>query len=201
VENVVGKVYGLLTVLTEAERKEEHRRRVLVRCSCEAATEKVVTLEHLRSGRTTSCGCVHKALLRARSTTHGSTKHPLYGTWKNMRQRCQNPRNSKYVNYGGRGITVCERWDSFENFILDMGPTYKRNLTLDRKDNSLGYSPENCRWATPVEQSMNRRNTLKVTLNGRTQALKDWCLELDLKYPTVYHRLKAGKTPAQALSR
>jgi hypothetical protein len=193
-ENVVGKTYGLLTVLAEVERKA-YQRRVVVHCSCESATEKVVYLGHLLSGNTSSCGCVQKAA----RVTHGLRKHPLYRTWAGMLTRCRNPNEKTYKDYGGRGITVCERWQKFENFYSDMQPTYKEGLTLDRKDNSKGYCVDNCRWASPAEQAKNRRSNINVTLNERTQCLKAWCEELNLNYKTVHQRLKSGKTPEQAL--
>ena len=199
-ENQVGKTYGMLTVLAEAERAGKNRR-VLVRCSCEAAPEKVVYLGDIRSGATTSCGCANKAALKAANTTHGLRQHPLYRTWAQMLQRCQNPNYGQYSDYGGRGIAVCERWQKFENFYEDMQPTHREGLTLDRKENNQGYSSENCRWATRTEQNRNQRSNRKIILNGRTQCLSAWCQELNLSYSTVMKRIhRSGKTPEQALT-
>jgi hypothetical protein len=157
-ESQVGKVYGLLTVLADVESASKQRR-VLVRCSCEAGTEKTTQLGNLRNGNTTSCGCVARAAAKARSTTHGLTQHPLYSTWVKMLQRCQNPSNLKYFSYGAKGITVCERWQKLENFLADMEPTHKEGLKLVRKDTAQGYNPENCWWATSAEQVRNRLRT------------------------------------------
>lgn len=184
--------------MAEAERAGRNRR-VLVRCSCEAATEKIVHLGHLRNGHTSSCGCVHKAATKAAKTTHGLRKHPLYETWRAMLNRCQNPNHTHYSDYGGRGITVCESWQKFENFYTDMEPTYREGLTIDRKDNNQGYGPDNCRWATRTEQSRNRRNNLNITLNGKTQCLAAWCEELKLNHNTIRYRIFRGQTPEQAL--
>jgi hypothetical protein len=198
-EDHTGKVYGLLTVLAEADRAGRTRR-VVVRCGCQEATEKVVRLCHLRSGHTTSCGCAQRVATKKSNTTHGLKKHALYHVWKDMLNRCQNLNCKTYHHYGGRGVEVCERWQSIENFIADMELTFKEGLTLDRKDNNQGYSPENCRWATRAEQNRNTRRNVNITLEGRTQCLEAWCKELGIKRSTVYYRLKSGKTPEQALT-
>ena len=108
-----------------------------------------------------------------------------------MRTRCLNPNDRYYANYGGRGIQVCERWlHSFENFLQDMGKKPTINHTLDRIDPDGNYCPENCRWATQLEQANNRTNTRMVTHNGETKSLGDWSRELGVKYFTLYSRLK-----------
>ena len=115
----------------------------------------------LVSGRQKSCGCLKRERTTQRNTTHGLHKHELYNTWKNMWQRCTNPNNPKYPRWGGRGIKVCERWRSFENFLADVGER-PPGMTLDRRDNDGNYEPDNWRWATPAEQAANTRN-LKLT--------------------------------------
>ena len=132
---------------------------------------------------------------------HGHTKSPTYGTWKAMRQRCSNKNVRCWDRYGGRGITVCERWaNSFSNFLADMGekPTGK---TLDRKDNSLGYFKENCKWSTCGEQARNRRNNVVMTVNGVTGCLADLCRRFGVRRGRVWHRIfKFGWSPEQAFS-
>lgn len=93
--------------------------------------------------------------------THGLTTHPIWRAWAAMRQRCQNPRHFAFARYGGRGIEVCDRWESFENFRDDMLPTWERGLSLDRIDNDGDYASENCRWATAKQQANNRRAPIK----------------------------------------
>jgi hypothetical protein len=117
-----------------------------------------------------------------------------------MRTRCNNPNQPGWPNYGGRGITVCERWDSFENFLVDMGQMPGRGYSIDRIDNDGNYEPGNCRWATRAEQSSNTSRNVLVTHNGITKTLTQWSDDLGLNRGTVrtrYHR--QGKTPRQAL--
>ena len=117
-----------------------------------------------------------------------------------MQRRCNNPKSSRYADYGGRGITVCDRWQDVALFHKDMSAGYVDGLTLDRIDNEKGYSPENCRWATAHQQMRNRRSNIKVTIGGRTQILKDWCKELGINYHSAYNRItKMGWEPEQAL--
>lgn len=116
---------------------------------------------------------------------------PEYGTWNAIKQRCHNPNNPAYANYGGRGIKVCARWRrSFTAFLGDMGPRPADKTSIDRIDNSKGYSPDNCRWATQAEQMRNTRATVMIEYKGRSMILIDWCEELGLDYNTMAQRMK-----------
>lgn len=119
---------------------------------------------------------------------HGMHKTPTYNSWTCMKGRCDNESNKDYYNYGGRGISYDPKWKTFKGFIEDMG-IRPENMTLDRIDNNAGYTKENCRWVDNKTQSNNRRNTLNITFNGKTQTLKDWSVELGFQYTTLYRRL------------
>jgi hypothetical protein len=117
-----------------------------------------------------------------------------------MLQRCTNPKNPSFERYGGRGITVCERWRDFAAFQADMGEP-PAGLTLDRKDNDLGYQPENCRWATDAEQTRNTRRNRRLTLDGRTQCMSDWARELGIRQQLISRRLSDGWPVERALAK
>ncbi len=134
------------------------------------------------------------------STSHGMSFSTTYSSWASMKSRCLNSRDEHYPQYGGAGITVCQRWsESFQSFLEDMG-SRPINMTLDRINNNKGYSPDNCRWATPKEQMRNRRNTLLLTLNGKTMPATAWAELLDIPYSTILHRLQRGDSVERALA-
>jgi hypothetical protein len=126
---------------------------------------------------------------------------PEYSSWRSALQRCCDPTFVYYSYYGGRGITVCERWRDFSNFYADMGPRPTPQHTLDRIDNDGPYAPKNCRWATRQEQARNRRSNRMLTHNGETLCLSEWAERIDLPANALYMRLYNGWSTEQALTR
>lgn len=158
--DISGQRFGRLTAVCATEKNA--RGTFLWRCACDCGGVKVVSGAALRAGKTRSCGCLLPDIIRATKTTHGHSKKnnvtTEYKIWGSMRKRCENKNASNYERYGGRGVTVCERWHSFENFLADMGSRPFHGAELDRKDNDGPYSPDNCQWATPSANSRNRRS-------------------------------------------
>jgi len=155
----VGQRFGRLIAVKEMPKTAQGRRQWQFSCDCGTA-KYVARIDHVRGGLIVSCGCHRKAAVaaavRVANTTHGMTKTPEFKAWDAMLQRCLNPKNFSYSRYGGRGITVCKRWRSFENFYKDMGPRPHSKLSIHRIDNDKGYFPKNCKWATRAEQYANR---------------------------------------------
>lgn len=180
--DVIGHVFGRLTVRSEAERLNGKSRRVVCRCEC--GVEKTVLLGHLRSGATQSCGCLAREIARRNRRKHGlfaghacvpnEARTRLYTIWMNIHQRCRNPQNPSYRYYGARGIAVCDQWADFGAFrawALTNG--YSPELTIDRVDNDGPYAPENCRWATHSQQRRNRPDVYRIPIGGQVLTLTE----------------------------
>jgi len=168
-------------------------------CLCECGNTLAIRGSSLRKGLTTSCGCYHAE----KCTTHGMNKTPEHRAWRDMKARCAGTDAAKtnYPYHAGRGIPVCNEWiNSFVNFYRDMGPKPSRKHTLDRINNDKGYSKDNCRWATVNQQTNNTRRNVKVSLNGATFNLKEWCQRKALNYNTVRSRIRRGWSAESALA-
>jgi hypothetical protein len=131
---------------------------------------------------------------------HGLHSTPEWQSWKAMRSRCNNPGNVSFYRYGGRGISICSRWDDFKTFLADMGPRPSKNHTLDRIDTDGDYTPANCRWSSSRVQSRNRTSNRLLTHLGRTMTVTDWETELGFPRNTLFNRTKAGWTVEQMLT-
>ncbi len=204
VKDMTGLTFGYLTVLRRhglSNRPRSKQATWLCRCIC---GEEVVRIgANLRStlrGPKKSCGCRHGEMIVDATGSHGMTNHPAFSTWTAMRSRCSNPNDKDWRNYGARGIRVCARWrESFENFWADMGATWQRGLTLDRKRNDRGYSPANCRWATAEQQSNNRRGNIFITTPSGRMSIAQAARAFGVKPITLRKRLERGWTVAKAL--
>lgn len=157
-------------------------------------------ISNVKSGAIASCGCLRKELTSARRTTHGMRQSREYISWARMLQRCQNPRSTGWEEYGGRGISISERWMKFEDFFEDMGPMPGPNYSIDRIDVNGNYEPGNCRWATAIDQARNRRNSIIVEYDGEKMHLIDACKMIGISYSTVQTRLNRGWSMKDALS-
>lgn len=198
--DLVGQKYGRLTVLSRAPNGTSNR--VCWNAQCDCGTQKVVSSNSLRCGRTLSCGCLYRERVRdpkAKARKHGMCFTPTWHSWNSMVQRCTLPSYTGYERYGGAGITVCDRWLEFAAFRADMGDR-PAGTTIDRIDNSKGYAPGNCRWATPSQQSRNRSISKLVEYQGRVQCVAEWCEELGLPLGRTYRRLSAGYTTERAFN-
>lgn len=171
-------------------------------CACECGNE-IILPSHRLHGHTLSCGCLATDVLIERNTVHGKTNTPEYNNWRAMKERCCAESHRQHRDYGGRGITVCPRWlHSFENFLADMGERPTADHTIDRIDNSRGYSPDNCRWATPTEQGRNKRNNATVVIDGREITIIELSEKTGISYTTLYGRINHQKlSPEEAISK
>lgn len=197
-EDLSGRRFGMWAVVRRGE-NIGHVAAFICRCDCGATS--LVRGHSLRSGGSTGCGCARSKRLGDRARSHGKHNHHLYGTWVAMRDRCRRKNHDQFKNYGGRGITVCDRWADFESFLEDMEPSWRHGRTLDRIDNDGNYTPENCKWSTQSEQLSNQRPKRSITFNGETRALSDWARVVGIHPSTLNNRLARGWPLEVALTR
>ena len=185
-----GQRFGMLRVMRMSETRLYSQR--AFECLCDCGKTSLVCGASLRRGATQSCGCQTVHLGNVYAQTHGLYYSKLHPTWRSMKERCLNPNCKHYKFYGGRGVTVCERWLEFEPFYRDNIDRYVPGCTLDRIDNDGPYTLENTRWSTATRQARNRRNTSWITYKGETKSRADWADDLGIKYITLCKRIDAG---------
>lgn len=196
-----GKKFNRLTVIGLSNTRKQGR--LSWDCICDCGASVIATGNALRLSQQKSCGCLQKEKARnsilkftseniSPSLKHGMAGTRIYETWKNIKRRCLDKKSRAYKWYGGRGIKVCQEWDKFENFYIDMGASYRSNLTIDRIDVSKGYSKENCRWVGYKVQANNRTSNHLITFNGKTQNIQQWAEELGIPRTRINNRVIRG---------
>ena len=188
--DLMGQRFSRLIVLSQDTKTR--RNRVAWLCQCDCGKQATVTAYNLRGGNTKSCGCLVIDIGAQRLTKHGEYGTRLYRIWRGMHRRCYDPKRLEFFRYGGRGIQVCKQWFKIENFISDMGDPPSSKHSIDRIDNDGPYSPENCRWATAKEQSLNSRQPINVTLRGQTLNISEWARRIGIGEASMHARLKEG---------
>ena len=202
--DITGNRYERLTVVRKAEEASKWE------CVCDCGKTIYVRGPDLRRGLMKSCGCLRRetsARNGRAQTTHGLRNTRLYKEWVSMKTRCYNQNSPNYADYGGRGIAICEEWRndflSFYEWAMANGydATAPRGVcTIDRKDNSGPYSPENCRWITNREQQNNKRNNRWLTYNGQTKTIPQWADETGINTSTIHNRISKGWSVERALT-
>ena len=165
-------------------------------CLCDCGNITTASNWELRSRHKKSCGCEKRI---SKCKTHGLSQNPIYRIWQGMMSRCYKKNNKSYLRYGGRRISVCERWKDINNFFNDMGYPPKK-MSIDRMDNNGNYELSNCKWATPIEQANNRKNNRILNLNGKCQSVMMWSRETGIQSNTISRRLILGWSIEEALT-
>lgn len=192
VHDLTGQKFGLLKVLGL---EETNTRKTYWKCLCECGNIKTVRSDSLQCGAIRSCGCIKKQQDRINLTanhSHKMSKTRLYHIWQNMKSRCSNPNNQDYQRYGGRGIAVCKEWEnSFSEFMKWANKSgYSETLSIDRIDFNGNYEPNNCRWATPKQQSNNRSSNHLVTIGKETMNISQWCEKYGIKLSVIRGKIR-----------
>ena len=186
-EDYINKTYGYWTIISSAKSKSR-KKSFLCRCKC--GNERVVNLDTLLLGKSQSCGCFHREMMKNKLTTHGQTGNRIMTIYFDIKNRCYCENNNRFKDYGARGIKMCEEWKNNSSLFVEwaFANGYSDELSIDRIDVDGNYCPENCRWITIKEQSQNKRNSIKFTFFGITKNLKQWCECINEDYAKMYAR-------------
>lgn len=208
--DITGQKFSRLTAVKQVGR--DKGRQALWEFKCDCGNTCITRASSARNGNTRSCGCLPKEMIKyialkylplahAATTTHGKSKERVYRIYKAMKARCYNHHNMKYHNYGAKGITICDEWLNNSQTFIDWAALngYKDNLTIDRKNNDKGYSPDNCRWVTVAEQNRNTSQNVYLTLNGQTRIMTDWAKMMGMHPTTLAGRLRSGWSVERAI--
>lgn len=202
--DLTGKKFGKLIAVSRSENTNQNRAQWLCRCEC--GGEKIAQAAYLNKGTTRSCGCLadeqRKTAAQSQCTPYSRTNmYRERKTWENMIARCYDKTRHDFKWYGGRGISVCEKWrNSFEAFVVDMGMR-PASMTLDRRESSTDYSPGNCRWATATEQANNRRSNHCITIDGRTLTIAEWARHSGIGERVIATRIARGWDERRAVEK
>lgn len=195
---LVGKKFGNLTVISFVEKKNRHNRWL---CHCDCGKDVVCYQYNLLRGTSTSCGCLRSYYAKKSRNCHGESYTRLYREWSAMKVRCYNKNTHYYKNYGGRGIKVCDEWQTFWPFrewAYKNG--YNDDLSLERKEVDGDYCPENCTWIPVAKQASNKRTNVFIEFNGEKKTVSQWAKDTGLSKELILWRLRNGKTPEECLS-
>ncbi len=206
VKDMMGMSFGRLTVIQYAGLN--HKNFAMWKCRCECGKTTTVYGSALRNGHTRSCGCLnreHTARMGKGNLKHGHSRRTgasiTYRSWQSMIQRCENPSHTEYMNYGGRGITICTRWrESFDSFLDDMGSRPNNRFEIERINNDGNYDPSNCRWASRQDQCRNMRSNRMLACDGQTRCLAEWVEITGISRGTIKSRLARGWDEQKAIS-
>ena len=189
--DMTGKRYGCITAVRPNGLCKSRDIKWLFKCDC--GVEFSASGYAARNGKIATCPECAAKRIASGSIKHGMSSTPEFGIWTDIKTRCYNQNHIAFKHYGGRGIAVCERWlSSFENFLADIGKRPSRIHSIDRIDTNGNYEPENCRWATGIEQANNRRNNIRIVIDGTEKTLTEWCRDLGVSYSSAWLRYQQG---------
>ena len=191
----INDIFGRWKVIgfdNERSKNDKHGRKYyFCECQCQDKTVKSIRGDSLISQKSTSCGCYNRERVSDVTSKHKSSNSDLYDVWINMKQRCLNKNNPSYNNYGGRGITICDEWlnnfSEFRKWSIENG--YEKGLNIDREDNDKGYSPDNCRFITYIENQNNKRTNTYLEFNNEINTIANWARKLNMNPRTLVTRL------------